>query len=530
MEDLHQSSSFHDRFSFGFQKKSFCLHLRVPFTSKRLLNRRSKKAFVILLWIFLCCKTAGDSLFKIGLQTRNDLLYETFLYYNPLVLLAVMIWLWGINLRVFSASKISYAKVFDLDGTHLTSREIWKIALWITLIVLTSMTSFLYFSAHNSYLAASQPVLLYSVLPLMLVLPLDGFFLTSRLFFLRTVARIFIPLQPITFADFFVADVLTSMAKVLSDVERATCRMFHGQVATLSWFEPDSTCGSHSVWIPCILALPYLCRFLQCLRQYSDTRDKSCVFNALKYATSFPVILLSALKYHVALEVWHGVYRPLWLISGLVNTCFSFYWDIRRDWDLNFFSSLCNLKYHVLRPNVLYSNHSVAILCQTSWAQLTDALPIVDTWIVGGDFNNIESDSDWCSDIRLVLSSISSHEQEEWDRFLLATHTADAWHVLLLASIEDLSVFLGDFVVYYGAIGTNLLLRWAWTYKLSAHLRHNYITVFLMTALEMLRRFQWIFFRVESEWSKMSRSNLQTSAADSVKNAEVLIPLAEYNV
>ncbi|MCO5566993.1 hypothetical protein L7F22_020676 [Adiantum nelumboides] len=256
---------------------------------------RSSEAFVILLWIFLCCKAA-------------------------------MIWLWGINLRVFSASKISYAKVFDLDGTHLTSREIWKIALWITLIVLTSMTSFLYFPAHNSYLAASQP-----------------------------------------------------------------CSPSHA---------------------------------------------------ALKYATSFPVILLSALKYHVALEVWHGVHRPLWLISGLVNTCFSFYWDTRRDWDLNFFSSLCNLKYPVLRPNLLYSNHSV----------------------------------------------------------------------------------------YYGAIGTNLLLRWAWTYKLSAHLRHNYITVFLMTALEMLRRFQWIFFRVESEWSKMSRSNLQTSAADSVKDAEVLIPLAEYNV
>ncbi|MCO5612034.1 hypothetical protein L7F22_066296 [Adiantum nelumboides] len=63
------------------------------------------------------------------------------------------------------------------------------------------------------------------------------------------------------------------------------------------------------------------------------------------------------------------------------------------------------------------------------WAQLTDALPVVDTWILGGDFNNIESDSDWCSDTRPVLSSISPHEQEEWDRFLLATHTSDAWHV-----------------------------------------------------------------------------------------------------
>lgn len=55
--------------------------------------------------------------------------------------------------------------------------------------------------------------------------------------------------------------------------------MWAWQVATLSWFEPDSTCGSHSIWIPRILALPYLCRFLQCLRQYIDTKDRTCIFN-----------------------------------------------------------------------------------------------------------------------------------------------------------------------------------------------------------------------------------------------------------
>ncbi|MCO5587614.1 hypothetical protein L7F22_041563 [Adiantum nelumboides] len=63
------------------------------------------------------------------------------------------------------------------------------------------------------------------------------------------------------------------------------------------------------------------------------------------------------------------------------------------------------------------------------WSQLTDALPIVDTWIIGGDFNNIESDSDWCAETRPILSSISPREQEQWDRFLLATHSADALHI-----------------------------------------------------------------------------------------------------
>lgn len=399
---------------------------------------------LFFLWVVFCGKVAMDSVLRMDVQLRNNLLYETFLYYNPLLLVGMMIWLWGINIWVFMTCRINYAKIFELDSSHLSYKETWTIASWVTVIVLTSMTAYLYLSSHGEgSLAASQPVLLYSVLPLIMVLPVDVFYVSSRIFFLRTLVRIILPFQPITFADFFVADILTSMAKVISDLERATCRMFHGQVATLSWFEPDSTCGSHSLWIPCILALPYLFRFFQCLRQYSDTRDRTCISNALKYATAFPVILLSALKYHVVAEHWKGIYRPLWLLSGLINSCFSFYWDIARDWDLSFFQGLCHTKYPPLRSNLLYSPH---------------------------------------------------------------------W-------------------VYYGAIGNNLLLRCTWTYKLSSHLRHNYITVFLMTALEILRRFQWIFFRVESEWNKMTtRVNPQISLKETPKDVDRLLSSLEHNV
>lgn len=55
---------------------------------------------------------------------------------------------------------------------------------------------------------------------------------------------------------------------------------------------------------------------------------------ALKYSTAFPVIILSAIKYHVSVELWKGFYRPLWLAASLLNTCYSYYWDIARDWDL----------------------------------------------------------------------------------------------------------------------------------------------------------------------------------------------------
>ncbi|CAI0460661.1 unnamed protein product [Linum tenue] len=288
-------------------------------------------------------------------------------------------------------------------------------------------------------------VLLYCAVAMLLIFPFDIFYLSSRYFLLRTLWRIVFPLQAITFADFFLADILTSMSKVFSDLERSVCRMVHRQVATIAWFEADSICGSHSVAIPLVLVLPYLFRLFQCLRQYKDTRERTSLFNALKYSTAVPVIFLSALKYHVFPERWTNFYRPLWLVSSMVNSLYSFYWDVTRDWDLSGFTRI--FKFN--RPSV--------------WS-----------YILHG---------------------------RKW--------------------------------VYFWVIGSNLILRCTWTYKLSAHLRHNYLTVFAITALEIFRRFQWVFFRVENEWNKMNaKSSTQISMSEMSAEEEKLKLLvsSDHNV
>ncbi|GJN35361.1 hypothetical protein PR202_gb24124 [Eleusine coracana subsp. coracana] len=346
------------------------------------------KAILFLLWGLCCCKISWDSVMRMSADLRDLFLYEAFLYYNPLLLVALMIWLWGVNLWVFAQSSVNYAKVFDLAQTHLSHREIWRCAIWLTLIVPTSMTAYLYLYSHGEVsLAASQPA--------------------------------------ITFPDFFLADIFTSMSKVFSDLERSVCRMVNRQVATIAWFEADSICGSHSIAIPLVLVFPYLCRFFQCLRQYKDTKEKTCLLNALKYSTAIPVIFLSALKYHVFPEQWISFYRPLWLLSSVINSLYSFYWDIKRDWDLSILTRIFMFKNPSIWTNLLYG--------------------------------------------------------QNW--------------------------------VYYWVLGSNLVLRCTWTYKLSAHLRHNYLTVFTIAALEIVRRFQWVFFRVENEWNKMtSKQNLEMSS------------------
>ncbi|KAG8044345.1 hypothetical protein GUJ93_ZPchr0820g22888 [Zizania palustris] len=183
--------------------------------------------------------------------------------------------------------------------------------------------------------------------------------------------------------------------------------MVNRQVATIAWFE-----GRFNLWQPlCSYSassrVPLFVPFFQCLRQYKDTKEKTCLFNALKYSTAVPVIFLSALKYHVFPDKWMSFYRPLWLISSVINSLYSFYWDIKRDWDLS-----------ILTRIFMFKNPS-----------------------------------------------------------------------------------------------SNLVLRCTWTYKLSAHLRHNYLTLFTIAALEIMRRFQWVFFRVENEWNKMTaKQNLEMSS------------------
>ncbi len=60
-------------------------------------------------------------------------------------------------------------------------------------------------------------------------------------------------------------------------------------------------------------------------------------------------------------------------------------------------------------------------------------------------------------------------------------------------------------LIYYTAIVLNLILRFTWSMKLSTHL-HTFAQletgVFVVEACELLRRWLWVFFRVEWEACK----------------------------
>lgn len=226
------------------------------------------------------------------------------------------------------------------------------------------------------------------------------------------------------FGDILLADVLTSYAKVLGDLYVALCMFLRtGGSATA---RPDRGCGG-TLLVPLILATPSLIRLRQCLIEYGRVRRGRItestgwggqhLANALKYSTAFPVVLLSALQRNWAPDST-TVYR-LWILACTVNSLYSFYWDVAKDWDLTLFNGA-----------------------------------------------RARNNPEHAFGLRRTLR-------------------------------------IGPPRLYYGVIALDLVLRCTWSLKLSPHLDRVAdfeSSIFIVELLEVLRRWIWIFFRVETEW------------------------------
>eukprot|EP00889_Picochlorum_renovo_P002646 jgi/Picre1/29676/NNA_005059.t1 len=300
---------------------------KIPFIGKRQIF----VGILNILLVFLIRK-----LLNVVSAGQIELFY---LYYQPLVPFLMMLWGWGINVLYFEKTGLRYDMCFEeRDRSYLLhSVEILKMCNTLSCGLLSSASLFLMFTASGMLRAAAlQPVLLYMVTLLVLVMPFPIFYRDTRRYFATTFWRVLTPVRSVAWGDFLLADILTSLAKGLSDIERAICSMVSGPILSGT---PEQ-CTDASWIIPIGLVMPYFWRFIQCIRVYIDTGNKQQLWNALKYMTAFPVVFLSFSKYHVAHDSWVSVWKPLWLLAACVNSGFSYFWDIERDWEISFFSQI----------------------------------------------------------------------------------------------------------------------------------------------------------------------------------------------
>jgi len=220
-------------------------------------------------------------------------------------------------------------------------------------------------------------------------------------------------------------------------------------------------------------------RFRQCLVEYSLTTNESRrpLYNAIKYATAFPVIFLSAAQRQVVRDPelvglvesrpWyeeHPLFK-LWLLSALINSLYSFWWDVTYDWGFDLLRVREKKSSGGInsppRPLMLPRLHSRSALLSSSQADDDSKEELLET------------------------------EQEEGFPRANKRYPFGLRSVLLL-----------PLPVYPFAILIDLVLRLTWSAKLSSHL-HSFIdedrAIFFIEFLEMARRWMWVFLRVEWE-------------------------------
>lgn len=275
-------------------------------------------------------------------------------------------------------------------------------------------------------------------------------------------------------------------------------------------------------------SIPYAVRFRQCVIDYlhPTNTSKKPLYNALKYASSFPVIFLSAAQRVVVSELlqekgdeiegeaWHGEHPlfRLWCVSHIikliismkllsfrllsvaVNSLYSFWWDVSNDWGLDFLQPKSKTtKHHPPRELIL---------------------PTLQTRVSGAEVEDGGAHS----------------------RHLVHPRRTDSGSSFLSPNFKQQPypwglrpVLLYPLPAYPLAVFANLVLRLTWSIKLSSHLHTHTsgaVIIFWIEVAELLRRWMWVFFRVE--WELVKRMSERGEYSPAIEDFELIS--TEYDV
>lgn len=212
---------------------------------------------------------------------------------------------------------LALIKYHSRVSTTTTShhRRTYRFAIIQTIPLVTSIFFFWFVTRGQSDLVQAWdfvPQLELVALFLLFFVPIPRTSHTGRSRLLSTLKRISIgniaENQNGRFGDLLAADALTSLAKPLGDFFISQCMFFSPGVSATAM--PDRGCGG-AYLVPLLLAYPYMVRLIQCVVEYKRVRDSvrdspklaaqlgwggQHLANALKYASAFPVIVLSSLQ------------------------------------------------------------------------------------------------------------------------------------------------------------------------------------------------------------------------------------------
>ena len=259
-------------------------------------------------------------------------------------LVVFYLYLFGINIKAWANKFVDYVRIFEFPakGTP-TAKYAWKVAGVFSITFTLILGGLMFLSCIRADIPVkSAATVMWLLLLAFLFNPTRWFLGRGRFSFILVVVRILIaPFHKVYFGDFWFADQLNSLVGILLDVQYYFCFMIADP-----WSDPPNKaiCTTSSNGIrPIVSALPALWRFMQCLRYYYDERKIKHLINAVKYSTTFPVIVfatlfsvrvskrftLESLEFH---EV--GWIVAFWFVSSFIHALYTFIWDVYCDWGL----------------------------------------------------------------------------------------------------------------------------------------------------------------------------------------------------
>ncbi|XP_042449942.1 phosphate transporter PHO1-2-like isoform X1 [Zingiber officinale] len=268
-------------------------------------------------------------------SSESDYMETVYPIFSVFALISLHIFLYGCNILAWRGCRVNHNFIFEFSpNTALKYRDAFLISASLMTAVVAALVAHLLLRSAGVYSQQhvdTIPGALLLVFTVLLLLPFNVFYRSTRYCFLRVIRNIiFSPLYKVLMVDFFMADQLTSQIPLLRHMELATCYFmvsgFKGQ--------PYETCTrsqQYKLMAYIISFLPYYWRAMQCLRRYMEEGyDMNQLANAGKYISAM-VAAAARLKYAVeGTPMWLGIV----ILTSTGATLYQLFWDMVKDWGL----------------------------------------------------------------------------------------------------------------------------------------------------------------------------------------------------
>lgn len=228
----------------------------------------------------------------------------------------------AIDIYIWKRHRINYIFILEMDyRTALTFKQFAEFGA-ISLL-LWSITGFfvIHDTLHNIISFQYIPLMLIFFYIALFLLPLPILHHRSRIWFLKTLGRVFTPgFRKVDFKDFFIADLFISLTFFWTSLYVLIC-----------FYIDRNICSPRQSWItPFLISIPLIIRLIQCLRRFYDGKENLNLINAGKYIVSIFAVFASSLN-----VIKTGLPTLLVYIAvAVISSCYSYTWDTVIDWGI----------------------------------------------------------------------------------------------------------------------------------------------------------------------------------------------------